>query len=413
MCDPIIEISNIEKIYRLGRSQNKFNTLSGSVSDFLLLPFSNILEIKRLTHFSNKDQSNFDQSILYALKDVSFNIARGDVVGIVGRNGAGKSTLLKILARITEPSSGKALIRGRIASLLEVGTGFHPELSGRENIFLNGAILGMRKTEIRQKFDEIVEFAELNTFIDTPVKRYSSGMYVRLAFSVAANLDAEILLIDEVLAVGDIAFQRKCLQKMGEVVTDRGRTILFVSHNIGAILELCNRAVLISHGRLIEDGMPEVVVKKYQDSLSESNFSNNFNIVKFINLSLKTENEEFIVYNNSPFNISGSIEIPKNSSGYALYCIIENSLGHMITHTRVDVSKNKMGNYNDSITKVSFEYPALFLNPGVYLFYWKVIILSVDVGHGRYLSDKISFSVLGNCNIPEVTLNPIVKTNFL
>jgi lipopolysaccharide transport system ATP-binding protein len=198
----------------------------------------------------------------WALKDVSFEIKRGDVVGIIGRNGAGKSTLLKILSRITEPSQGRVSIKGRVASLLEVGTGFHPELSGRENIFLNGAILGMTRAEIRRKFDEIVAFAEVEKFLDTPVKRYSSGMYVRLAFAVAAHLEPEILVVDEVLAVGDAEFQKKCLGKMGEVA-GQGRTVLFVSHQLGSVAELCQRCILLRGGEIASVGAVSHVVQEY------------------------------------------------------------------------------------------------------------------------------------------------------
>ena len=198
----------------------------------------------------------------WALKDVSFEVKRGDVVGIIGRNGAGKSTLLKILSRITEPTSGRITIEGRVASLLEVGTGFHPELTGRENIFLNGAILGMSRLEIRSKFDEIVAFAEIEKFLDTPVKRYSSGMYVRLAFAVAAHLEPEILIVDEVLAVGDAQFQKKCLGKMGEVAKG-GRTVLFVSHNMTAVQTLCRRALMLAAGGLVADDAVAPVVMRY------------------------------------------------------------------------------------------------------------------------------------------------------
>jgi len=199
---------------------------------------------------------------IWALKDVSFGIRRGESVGIIGRNGAGKSTLLKILSRITEPSAGRVSIKGRVASLLEVGTGFHPELTGRENIYLNGAILGMTRAEVKRKFDEIVAFAEIEKFLDTPVKRYSSGMYVRLAFAVAAHLEPEILLVDEVLAVGDAAFQKKCLGKMGDVAKE-GRTVLFASHNMAAVQNLCKRSLLLNDGRVVLDGSTDHVVMKY------------------------------------------------------------------------------------------------------------------------------------------------------
>lgn len=211
----------------------------------------------------------------WALKDVSFDVQPGEVVGIIGRNGSGKSTLLKLLTRITEPTAGEAIIRGRVASLLEVGTGFHPELTGRENIFMNGTILGMKKAEIAAKFDEIVAFSEIEKFIDTPVKRYSSGMYVRLAFAVAAHLDPEILLVDEVLAVGDAAFQKKCLGKMGQVART-GRTVLFVSHNMPSVQALCQRAVVLCDGRVMCDAPVEDAIEKYLRSLEEEAFGDGY-----------------------------------------------------------------------------------------------------------------------------------------
>ena len=203
----------------------------------------------------------------WALKDVSFEVARGEIVGIIGRNGAGKSTLLKILSRITEPTTGEVTIEGRVASLLEVGTGFHPELTGRENIFLNGSILGMSRAEIKQKFDEIVAFAEIEQFLETPVKRYSSGMYVRLAFAVAAHLEPDILIVDEVLAVGDTAFQKKCLGKMGDVAAKEGRTVLFVSHNMTTMSALCDRAYLLEKGQVVGQGTTSQVVSQYMRSV--------------------------------------------------------------------------------------------------------------------------------------------------
>jgi lipopolysaccharide transport system ATP-binding protein len=233
----------------------------------------------------------------WAIKDINFEINQGDKVGIIGRNGAGKSTLLKVLSRITEPTTGKIHINGRIASLLEVGTGFHPELTGRENIFLNGAVLGMRKAEIKNKFDEIVAFAEVEKFLDTPVKRYSSGMYVRLAFAVAAHLEPDVLIVDEVLAVGDVDFQKKCLGKMEEFGNE-GRTVLFVSHNIGAIQQLCSRALLLESGKLRLVGNIEEIVDKYLFSTNlESGRDNLLMLPRDNGLSLEVKIDSFQLYN--------------------------------------------------------------------------------------------------------------------
>ena len=243
---PMIEIHNLSKEYKIGRETRHDETLREVISRAVKAP------LKALRNSGNAiDADGFRH--FWALNDVSFDVPEGEVVGIIGGNGAGKSTLLKILARITDPTKGIVKIRGRMASLLEVGTGFHPELTGRENIFLNGATLGMRKAEITANFDEIVAFAEVEQFIDTPVKRYSSGMYVRLAFAVAAHLKPEILVVDEVLAVGDMAFQKKCLGKMSEV-SRGGRTVLFVSHNMAAIENLCRRVIVLNKGKLAFDG---------------------------------------------------------------------------------------------------------------------------------------------------------------
>jgi len=217
---------------------------------------------QRLRHPLSSNKELFDTEEFWALRDINLTVAPGERVGLIGRNGAGKSTLLKILSRITEPTTGRARLCGRVSALLQVGTGFHPELTGRENIFLNGAVLGMGRREIQSKFDEIVAFSEVEQFLDTPVKRYSSGMYVRLAFAVAAHLDPEILLVDEVLAVGDIDFQKKCLGRMN-TVADQGRTILFVSHNMAAISRLCNRVVLLDKGRVVQEGDPETIIQAY------------------------------------------------------------------------------------------------------------------------------------------------------
>ena len=257
---PVVEVENLSKLYKLGAIGA--TSLRESLEKLLGRKRNGVLPTTKEPQVAD-DRAGPEPGTFWALRDVSFSVNPGEVIGIVGRNGAGKSTLLKILSRITEPTSGRAILRGRVVSLLEVGTGFHPELTGRENIFLNGAILGMRRAEIAKKFEEIVEFAEVGKFIDTPVKRYSSGMFVRLAFAVAAHLDPEILLIDEVLAVGDAGFQKKCLGKMGEVASQHGRTVFFVSHNMGAVRSLCEQAILIDGGRLVMSGKPGDIISHY------------------------------------------------------------------------------------------------------------------------------------------------------
>jgi lipopolysaccharide transport system ATP-binding protein len=254
MSDLAICVENLGKRYRIGAREKRVNTLRERLSNLAASPFDYFLSVLR---------GPSEEEIIWALKDVSFEVKHGEVLGIIGRNGAGKSTLLKILSRITEPTTGRAEVYGRVASLLEVGTGFHIELTGRENVYMNGAILGMSRAEIDRKFDEIVDFSGVEKFIDTPVKRYSSGMYVRLAFAVAAYLEPEILLVDEVLAVGDVEFQKKCLGKMQDVTQREGRTVLFVSHNMAAIKSLCNHAMLLDVGHIVCNGDVNQVVDTY------------------------------------------------------------------------------------------------------------------------------------------------------
>jgi lipopolysaccharide transport system ATP-binding protein len=263
MSDIVIRVDALSKQYRIGARQEGYRTLRGALTSGLVSPFRRARQLLRGQAYG---AAELDETI-WALREVSFEIKQGDVVGIIGPNGAGKTTVLKILSRITEPTEGYAEIHGRVGSLLEVGTGFHPELTGRENVYLNGAILGMKKAEIDGKFEEIVAFAEVEKFVDTPVKHYSSGMYVRLAFSVAAHLEPEILLVDEVLAVGDAAFQKKCLAKMGDLAGE-GRTVLFVSHNMTAVKTLCNRALSLSDGCLKDSGQSNRVVSNYLRDLS-------------------------------------------------------------------------------------------------------------------------------------------------
>jgi len=269
-----IKVENISKLYRIGLKEDMHDSFAGAIFGFIRKPLENYRKYRSLYKFAEIDVDQSDNpdnnsDIIWALKNVSFEMEKGEVLGIIGRNGAGKSTLLKILSRVTVPTSGYAEIRGRVSSLLEVGTGFHPELTGRENIYLNGTILGMRKMEIDQKFEDIVAFSEVEKFLDTPVKRYSSGMRVRLAFSVAAHLEPEILIIDEVLAVGDSAFQKKCLNKM-EGVAREGRTVLFVSHNMGMVSELCSKCIQLSNGEVAAIGETKDVVSEYVSSKSAS-----------------------------------------------------------------------------------------------------------------------------------------------
>lgn len=259
MSDNVIRVEGLAKEYRIGANEGPYRTVRESLTGLVTAP------LRRLTGDHSKKGRCF-----WALEDVSFTVGRGEVVGVIGRNGAGKSTLLKILSRITPPTKGAITMAGRVGSLLEVGTGFHPELSGRENIFLNGAILGMRRKEIAEKLDDIVAFAEVEAFLDTPIKRYSSGMHVRLAFAVAAHLHPEILLVDEVLAVGDSAFQRKCLGKVDEIARG-GRTVLFVSHQMSQIRRLCSRVLWLREGRLEAQGRSDEVIGQYEASLSTKN----------------------------------------------------------------------------------------------------------------------------------------------
>ncbi|MGA2137410.1 MAG: ABC transporter ATP-binding protein [Verrucomicrobiia bacterium] len=262
MSDIAIRVENLGKLYRLGERQ-RYYSLRDSLARLATAPSRALRQM-----VTREPRAPRATNTLWALQDISFEVQHAETIGIIGRNGAGKSTLLKVLSRITEPTTGQAEIHGRVGSLLEVGTGFHPELTGRENVFLNGAILGMSRSEITRKFDEIVAFAEVEQFLDTSVKHYSSGMYMRLAFAVAAHMDPEILVVDEVLAVGDAQFQKKCLGKMGEVAR-AGRTVLFVSHNMGVISSLCNRVLRLEQGRIAGDGAPTQEVSAYLKQMAE------------------------------------------------------------------------------------------------------------------------------------------------
>jgi lipopolysaccharide transport system ATP-binding protein len=322
MSDTVISVEGVGKLYKLGEIGT--GTISHDLNRWWARirgkedPFAKIGDFNDRTTKGNSDY-------VWALKDVTFRVRQGEVLGIIGRNGAGKSTLLKILSKVTTPSIGNIKVKGRIASLLEVGTGFHPELTGRENVFLNGAILGMTKVEIKNKFDEIVDFAGVERYIDTPVKRYSSGMYVRLAFAVAAFLEPEILIIDEVLAVGDAEFQKKCLGRMRDVSRNDGRTVLFVSHNMPSVISLCDQAILMQQGMIKESGNAKNIVTNYLlgqrdlidkfDLFSRKDFSGNGNL-KFKSVSIN-ENTKFEVLNNQSVSFAFEIEKFIQDTGYA------------------------------------------------------------------------------------------------
>ena len=315
MSETIISVENVGKSYFIGHEKQRGYA---SIGDILSQKARGISRGLKDTLRGKQLISGNEVEEFWALKDVNFEVKQGDAIGIIGRNGAGKSTLLKVLSRITEPTKGKITLKGRIASLLEVGTGFHPELSGRENIFLNGAILGMSRAEIKQKFDEIVDFSGVEKFLDTPVKRYSSGMYVRLAFAVAAHLEPEILIVDEVLAVGDAEFQKKCLGKMKDVSEHGGRTVLFVSHNISAVKQLCNRALLMHHGKVLFDSNVQNTINEYlkfNSSRESYKNDNDLNMPSQI-LELSTSKKEYTYEE----DISVTVTLKNNSSDRGLRC---------------------------------------------------------------------------------------------
>jgi len=370
----VISVENLGKKYTIshqqrGDSSSLREVITNSVTSFgskLIKPFRSNLDPGPLPH----DPAVED---FWALKDVSFEVKQGERIGIIGRNGAGKSTLLKILSRITEPTTGQVRIKGRVASLLEVGTGFHPELTGRENIYLNGAILGMGRQEISRKFDEIVAFAEIEKFLDTPVKRYSSGMYVRLAFAVAAHLEPEILIVDEVLAVGDVQFQKKCLGKMEDVGRE-GRTVLFVSHNMGAIRKLCNKALWLDSGSLINSDECDAIVRKYLASSFAGSASRRFNlnpdkIGQIVMVRLLNDNSiEMIEF---PLGAEPTVEIHfqlnENIEGIHVACIITSIAGnHIFSTADTDTNSTLLGKRQAGYYITSVRLPMKNINAGEY-----------------------------------------------
>jgi lipopolysaccharide transport system ATP-binding protein len=374
MSDIAIQVEHLYKQYRLGMVTT--GTISHDINRWYHKIRGKQDPYEIVTALNNRSQKSTSDYV-WALNDINFNVNKGEVLGIVGKNGAGKSTLLKLLSKVTSPTKGCISVKGRIASLLEVGTGFHPELSGRENIFLNGAILGMTKTEIKSKFDEIVGFSGVDNYVDTPVKRYSSGMYVRLAFAVAAHLESEILIVDEVLAVGDAEFQKKCLGKMSEVSKGEGRTVLFVSHNMAAVKELCTKGVLLEYGALTFDGTALETVAQYQkgkntDSsyfhkgdLKEAVGNDNIRIQQF---SVEPLTGEYISIDSGAivkllfFNYNHNINLDATFE-------LKSSEEVVVFHTGSIITNNL--DSKKGIYEVSFELPPNFLNAGSY--YFKII----------------------------------------
>lgn len=368
MSDIAICVENLGKQYRIGQRE-PYYALRDVLARSLSIPL-------RLFHYSNhKKPSLISNSYIWALKGISFEIKQGEVIGIIGRNGAGKSTLLKILSRITEPTEGRIEIHGRVGSLLEVGTGFHPELTGRENIYLNGAILGMKKVEINRKFDEIVAFAEIEKFLDTPVKYYSSGMYVRLAFAVAAHLEPEILLVDEVLAVGDAVFQKKCLGKMGDVAKE-GRTVLFVSHNMGAITRLCSKAFWLDKGKIVLDGLSNEVINRYQSQYlitcaewRRPNWKKLESDFAFLSVTLGDSGGRLtsLFGGDEPVSVEIRYAVRRLLSGCQVGTRIYNSEGIVVfTTTDTDGSEVSAFPKEPGLYRACFKIPGNFLSPGMY-----------------------------------------------
>jgi lipopolysaccharide transport system ATP-binding protein len=387
-----IKAENLSKIYRLGEIGT--GTVSHDLERWFKVkvlgqedPFLSIGE-------TNDRSLKGDSNVVYSLKDINFEITEGDTVGIIGKNGAGKSTLLKILSRVTSPTTGKINIKGRVASLLEVGTGFHPELTGRENIFLNGAILGMRKNEITRKLEEIIDFSGVERYIDTPVKRYSSGMYVRLAFAVAANLESEILIVDEVLAVGDAEFQKKCLGKMGEVSKGEGRTILFVSHNMNSILNLCRSGILMSNGMIASTGKINDVISAYSVGSSE-HLSAHYK-VEIPNQQKELEILEGKVtdidsISGEYYDISDSIYIHIKVACRAIppslfgYVTIKNTYGEIIIESDThDFSPNVLAEIEQGITYYTLKVSPYTLSHGEYIVN---LCLAVDFGSKPHIDN--------------------------
>jgi len=375
MSHPAIDAHHLSKSFRIGALQQRYVTLRDTLVGVATAPLASLrAAFRRKPH-------------IWALDDVSFQVGSGDIVGVIGRNGAGKSTLLKVLARITSPTKGYADVTGRVGSLLEIGTGFHPELTGRENIYLSGAILGMRKAEIDRRFDEIVAFAEVEKFVDTPVKRFSTGMFLRLAFAVAAHLETEILLVDEVLAVGDAGFQKKCLGRLGDAA-GQGRTVLFVSHNMGAVRSLCAKGIVLERGRVQVAGAIGECIEAYYRAIGA--------------LPGGEDRPESAPFGFGPIHIEGTdghtispsddfelcteLRLDSQAQGFMIVCQLHDTQGRLICHLREDSRGLGFTGDKAGAHTVSLRFPALWLCPGLYSVEFHLVLC------GEYRSDEIASS---------------------
>ena len=408
MPSPAIIVENLSKLYRIGLAEQRSETLTGALGNFFRSPLRNFKNLRSLTGLGLEDGNSRD--VIWALREVSIEVREGQVLGIIGANGAGKSTLLKVLAGITDPTVGRAVLRGRVASLLEVGTGFHGDLTGRENIYLNGTILGMKKVEIDQRFEEIVEFSGVRRFIDTPVKRYSSGMTVRLAFAVAAHLESEILLVDEVLAVGDLRFQEKCIGKMGEVARS-GRTVLFVSHNLAAVKRLCPESVLLDGGRVAYSGTTGSVISAYRERIPTEleRATRNSHELRVSGLSVVSPLGQDV----SPHQGFSFIFVLRSSEPVASLSIrisMRNADDQLVAHCRIEDSTPHLslaaGRYEFKV-----DYPPIWLTPGEYGIQVKVLGVG-STGHSlRTVSDPFILVVrdegLSRNELPGILTPPV------
>lgn len=400
-----IKVENLSKRYRIGLEEQRHDTFGGVITSWIKSPFLNFKRLRQLSKFAEKDDG---EDIIWALRDLSFEVKHGEVIGIIGRNGAGKSTLLKIISRITEPTSGRIVLNGSVSSLLEVGTGFHPELTGRENVYLNGTILGMKKAEVDRNFDEIVDFSGVEKFIDTPVKRYSSGMRVRLAFAVAAHLEPEILLVDEVLAVGDVEFQKKCLGKM-QSITGEGKTVLFVSHNMNSIKRLCTTAILLNDGKIEYAGSANSTIHKYlnesinQNTIWENNnYNNKCNYLKPLSLYACDEYGNIIqnsVSRNDRLSIVFEFDLKIKQRDLTIgVSVFDENNQHLFRTLHADSNENineelKVGN-----NKIICELPKGILNEGTYLIKLDGGIYKQSWDFNPFTDDDISIKIeiIGN-----------------